>query len=329
MSKTLVSTIISDVKVFGDYSIQDTNLDAMILKAINYSVRKLRNWFIGFNIFEDVTTEASFKTIAGQEYIDLTLAHIVGNASTFTGTAGDTVTVTIDGTAYAGIDLSAATDIADVVTAINTGVGSTVASEDDNGYLMITSLTAGTTSAVTIADTAGTATDSLFEADSDKTQSAITDLDDVLRICDRVNDKALEMMHFQQFRLYFPDPDSNSGSSPDFASRLNNYIYFAPSPSAARLLYFSYYKMMADLVSTDTMPYTSEYDELVVALCLEWIYLFFDSKDRSSMLTIREKIELLKRDLIVKSPKRINYDNQVAIRGEGWIRSQIAPRFAE
>lgn len=328
MSKSSASTILSDVKVFADYNITDTSLDSMIYKAMNYAVRKVRNWMIQYGIYEDTTTTASFKTIAEQAYIDITKAHIVGNASTFTGTAGDTVTVTIDGTAYAGISLAACTTIATVVTAINTGVGSTVASADENGYLMITSLTTGSSSSVTIADTAGTATDSLFEDDADKTQSAITDLDDLLRVRDYDNDRTIPLFRWEDFADFYPDPTSDYADGADSVSRLGNYIYFGPTPSSGKRYYLDYFKMISEITSSSTMPFTSEYDELIVSLCIEWLYMFFDSKDRSSILSAKERTAELKKTLITNSPKRIGVVNQVHLRGDVIDRG-IAPRFAE
>lgn len=324
--KTSVSTLVSDIKILGDYSITDSSLDALVLKAINYAVRRARNWMLQFGIYEDTTANSSFKTIAQQSYVDITKAHIVGNTDEFTGTAGDTVTVTIDGTAYAGISLAAATTIALVVTAINTAVGSTVASEDENGYLMITSLTTGSSSAVTIADTAGTATDSLFEADADKTQSAIVDMDDILKITDRSNDRFIEIIPYQRLLELYPDPASNLTTTPDVCARANDYIYFGPTPSAGTRFYIDYFKMMSVLTSSDTMPFTTEYDELIVAIALEWLYSFLDSKDRTSILTAKERVAELRKILIVDSPKRIGMVKQSRLRGELLDLTAINPR---
>ena len=329
MARTAVSTIITDIKMLGDYSVVDANLDAMLLKAVNYAFRRVRNWMMQFGIYEGVTATADFKTIAQQNYVDLTLAHIVGNAATFTGVAGDTVTVTVDGTATAGIDLSAATTIALVVTAINTAVGSTVASEDENGYLMITSLVAGTTSAVTIADTAGTATARLFSATADKTQSAITDLLDIIKVVDRTNDRTLEYIPYQRLVEYYPDPDSNMTTTPDFVSRMADYIYFGPTPSAGTRFYITYSKTIAELVSTDTMPVDSDYDELIVAIALEWLYTFFDPKDRSTIMTAREKVAELRKMLVVNSPKRVFMPIQSSFRGDMLDINTINPRTAD
>jgi len=330
MARSSVSTLISDVKVFGDYNISgDTDLDSMVLKAINYAFKMVRSFMAQAGIWEGLTAVASFKTIAGQAYIDPTLAHIVGNAATFTGVAGDTVTVTVDGTATAGISLAAATTVALVVTAINTAVGSTVASEDDNGYLMITSLVAGTSSAVTIADTAGTPTARLFAATADKTQSAITDILEIIKLTDRTNDRDIIPIPYQRLISLYPDPDTNKTTTPDFYARFSDYIYFGPTPSAGIRFYFSYVKSIAELVSTDTMPIDTDYDPLVVSLALEWLYTFLDPKDRATILTAKERTADLKKVLITDAIKRYGVINQSALRGDALDAYAISPRTAE
>lgn len=94
-------------------------------------------------------------------------ARIVGDHNTFTGIAGDKIKVIVDSAVYDDIDVSACNTIAQVVTAINTAVGSVVASVDADGDLVITSPTTGTVSNITIADgttTAHTCIDRLFHA---------------------------------------------------------------------------------------------------------------------------------------------------------------------
>lgn len=93
--------------------------------------------------------------ITGDKFIYVRAAIITGNSDSFTGTAGDTLRITIDDEVYNDISISSATSIADVVTAINTAVGSTVASTDSDGYLVITSPTSGAGSRVRIADGSG------------------------------------------------------------------------------------------------------------------------------------------------------------------------------
>ena len=63
---------------------------------------------------------------------------ITGDTDSFTGQINDTIKVTINSVDYDNIDISACTSISDVVSAINTDVGWTCASETDDGYLKIT-----------------------------------------------------------------------------------------------------------------------------------------------------------------------------------------------
>jgi hypothetical protein len=328
MAKTTVSQIITDIKTLGDYNITDTSLDTLVLKCLNYAFRNVRNWMCQFGIWEGVTTTASFKTIANQNYVDLTKAHIVGDATTFTPVALDSITVTIDGTGYTVL-MAGCTTITLVASAINVAVGSTVASVDDNGYLMITSPTTGTTSSVTIANLVGTPATRLFSVAAERTQSAITDMLDIIKVVDRGNDRFLEYIPYQRLAEMYPDPASNSTTTPDYVSRMGEYIYFGPTPSSAILLYYTYIKTVAELTSADTMPIDSDYDELIIAKSLEWLYSFLDSKDRSSILTAKERVAELRKTLIVDSPKRIGLIRQSALRGDALDLTAINPRKAE
>jgi len=78
-------------------------------------------------------------------------AVITGDKTTFAGQAGDKIKVMIDSIEYDDIDISACVTIANVVSAINSAVGSTVASVSTD-FLRITSPTSGDDSNVTIAD---------------------------------------------------------------------------------------------------------------------------------------------------------------------------------
>lgn len=71
MSKTLVSTITSDIKALIDYDITDTSLDNLILKGINFSIKRMRQWFMDEGLFDEIGASDSFSTVANQEYIDI------------------------------------------------------------------------------------------------------------------------------------------------------------------------------------------------------------------------------------------------------------------
>lgn len=330
MSVTAVNTIISDIKVLGDYNVTDTDLDSLIIRTLNYGIRRVRNWMLQYGIFEDTTVSSSFKTIAGQNYVNVNKAHIVGNVAAFTGIANDKLKVTIDGTAYDDIDISACTTIALVVTAINAAVASTVAEEDDDGYLQINSLTTGSTSAVTVADgtTSGqTVVGDLFSTAAERTQTALYDLDDIIKVVYRSDNRDLEYIPYSDLVRIYPDPSSNKGN-PEYISRFNGYFYFGPTPGSAIILYYDYMKALTAVVAGGNMPFDSIYDELIVAIALEWLYSFLDSKDRTSILTAKERVLELKKNLIIDSPKRIGMDYQLKSRHEV-MGLEIAPQFKE
>lgn len=327
MAKNTVSTIISDIKILGDYNITDSSLDALLLKAVNYSVRRLRNLMVSYGIQEDLTYRHTFQTVAGQEYVDLTKAHIVGDVASFTGVAGDTVDVTIDGTAYADVAIAACTTIALVVAAINAAVGSTVASEDDNGYLMITSPTTGSSSSVTIADgtsTVATCIARLFSVEDERTQTAISDFEELMSLVDHHNESMVIPIGYKEYREYYSDPTSFSGS-PVHVSEFQNYLYLGPTPDQASYYYLDYVKRLTALTSSSTLPFDEVYDELIVSMSLEWLTSFLDSKDRTSLLSHKERTQALKLELIVNSPKRKWADRQPDAWGLGGSFGPLKP----
>ena len=71
MAKTTVSTITSDIKAIVDYDITDTDLDNLILKHLNYAVKRMKKWFLNEGYFDEIGASDSFSTTANQEYIDI------------------------------------------------------------------------------------------------------------------------------------------------------------------------------------------------------------------------------------------------------------------
>ncbi len=86
-------------------------------------------------------------------------ASIVGDQAAFAGAAGDLLLVTVDSIEYDEIDISGCASIAAVAAAINTAVGTLVASVDGDGYLVITSPSLGDTANVSIDNGTGAARD--------------------------------------------------------------------------------------------------------------------------------------------------------------------------
>jgi len=81
-----------------------------------------------------------------------TAAQITGDQSTFSGTSGDKLKITVDSVVYDNIAINTATTIANVASLINAAIGITIASVSGSGYLVLTSTSLGTASNVTIAD---------------------------------------------------------------------------------------------------------------------------------------------------------------------------------
>lgn len=88
-------------------------------------------------------------------------ASIVGDQAAFAGAAGDLLLVTVDSIEYDEIDISGCASIAAVAAAINTAVGTLVASVDGDGYLVITSPSLGDTANVSIDNGTGAARDTV------------------------------------------------------------------------------------------------------------------------------------------------------------------------
>lgn len=268
MAKTTVTNLLTQLKRKLDYNISDSDLDNLLVDFINDNVIVIKQWFTDRGIPWDSSASSKFMTVAGQDYVDYSYAVITGDATTFTGTAGDTIDVTIDGTAYADIDISGATDIAGVVTAINTAVGSTVASQDDNDCLVITSSTQ-TTGSVTIADgtsTTQTVIAELFSIEDNRSVTAFNDLDEIIKLTDRLNDTDIEIRPYSWLKHYEPDPSSDSTDTPSYAARWQNYIYFSPRPSDANMVYIDYIKVLSALTSSSTLPFEVTYDPLLKAM---------------------------------------------------------------
>lgn len=71
MAKTSVTTITEDIKSLADYSISDNDLDALILKGINFAIKRIKQWFMNEGLFDEIGAHDSFNTTANQEYVDI------------------------------------------------------------------------------------------------------------------------------------------------------------------------------------------------------------------------------------------------------------------
>ena len=71
MAKTTVAVITADIKALADYDITDSALDALILKAINLIIKRMKQWFLDESLYDEVGESDNFDTTALQEYIDI------------------------------------------------------------------------------------------------------------------------------------------------------------------------------------------------------------------------------------------------------------------
>ena len=128
MSKSTVNSTISKIKRRIDYDITDSDLDTLIIDTINDNLKVVKQWFIDAQLFDEISASGTVNTITNQQYKQLDQASIIGDATTWTGVAGDLLKVTIDGTTTDTINVAAATTVALVATAINAATGGTNAS---------------------------------------------------------------------------------------------------------------------------------------------------------------------------------------------------------
>jgi len=320
MAKTAVDDLISEIKGISDYDITDTDLDTLLLNSINRGLKRVKNLLKDHGFTQDVSKSTSFKTIDSQAYVDVTQAMIVGDATSFTGVAGDKIDVTIDGIDYADIDISAQTDIAGVVTQINASVAG-VASENGGGFLVIQSTTtgSGTTSNVTIADdgAASGAVDSLFSVAAERTHTGINDLDEIFRLTERTNDNEIEIVKFDDLISWQPDPTSSEAATPFEAARHFNRIYFRPTPSQSIYIYMEYYLLAVDVAAGGTMTFEDKFDPIFVAMAQLDLQRYLDNTNAIAIADMRAEIKDLTQELIIGAAKNINMTDQAQSRRTG------------
>lgn len=76
MAKTTVSVITADIKALIDYNISDSDLDALILKAINLILKRMKQWFMDEGLFDEIGAHDTFSTTADQEYVNIAIETI-------------------------------------------------------------------------------------------------------------------------------------------------------------------------------------------------------------------------------------------------------------
>lgn len=316
MAKTAVDTIVQKILRRGDYVVSggDTDLNTLIIDALNDALKRIKQWCYDYELYEDISKQMTFKTDYNQAWTDITNAKIVGNSTAFTAVAADVITVKIDASAPVAVTLTGAATIADVVTAINAALSLIVASANGLGFLQITSPTSGAASVVTVAQTAGTPLARLFASSADWTQSAITDLDEILMMSERTYKFALLNLPYSDFIAMYPDPDSIRAVVPDVFARWYNRIYFGPTPNAYSLMYLDYIFDVVEVASGGTLPFDNEYDPLIIAMCKLELMEWLDSTNAVGIAAAKTKVEELKKDAITGAAKNVKLNRQTSSR---------------
>ena len=216
MAKTTVTSITSDIKKLADYDIIDTDLDALILSAINLALKRMKQWFMDESLFDEISESDTFDTTALQEYIDI-------------------ATETID-------------------------------------------------------------------------------FDQIVVLSERTNDKVIPIKPFDEYRKRYTDPTANSSETPDMAAFFDNRLYLGPTPSGVITLYLDYIKLITKLVAGGTLPFEDKYDEVVIAMVMEYLIKWLDRGNRAAILTAKEDTLTVKHDLIVGASKNIGTNQQTESR---------------
>ncbi len=270
-------------------------------------------------MFDEITaTVETFKTIAEQAHRIIDKAVIVGDKTTFTGVANDKIDVSIDGTNSANIDISGDTTIAEVVTSINAIVAGTPASVDANGFLQILSNATGSTSEVIIADDGASsgAVDRLFSVSAERTNAGIVDLDELVGLTERVNDRVIDIIPYSKYLFNYTDPSANSTNVPDEAARWNNRLYFGPRPSAANLIYIDYIKLLTEVSAGGTLPFENKYDPVLIAKAAKKMRIWVDASDINAIQVAKDEEKTAIDTLIVKAARNVGMVDQSASRNE-------------
>jgi hypothetical protein len=226
--KSTVNSLVSDIKLLGDYNITDTDLDLLIIVAINFALKRLKQWFMDEGLFDEIGAHDILSTVANQEYIEL-------------------ATETID-------------------------------------------------------------------------------FDQVVKLTERTNDSPIDIIPFARYRELYPDPSADKSSTPEVATFFANRIYFGPTPSGVISIYLDYVKLITKVVAGGNIPYEDKYDELIVAICLDYLIGFLDNKNSNAITQSRDRIKELKHDLIVGASKNLGEIHQSASRREE-TGSRLGPKM--
>ncbi len=207
MAKSTVDSLVSDIKALADYNIVDTDLDTLIIKTINFGLKRMKQWFLDEGMYRQIGASTTLSTVANQEYVDIS--------------------------------------------------------------------------------------------------AAPADLDQPIKLTERENDSPIEVISFQRYRELFPDPSADSASTPDVAAFYGDRIYFGPRPSQVLTIYFDYINLVTKVVSGGSSPFDDKYDELIVAIGIEYLVKFLDRNNATAIVTAKNDVDDLYKRMIVGAAKNI------------------------
>ena len=71
MAKTPISSLIEEIKREADYFITDSDLDSLLLNQINKALKRVKQLFFDYMLYDEIGASDTFDTVALQEYIDI------------------------------------------------------------------------------------------------------------------------------------------------------------------------------------------------------------------------------------------------------------------
>jgi len=136
------------------------------------------------------------------------------------------------------------------------------------------------------------------------------DFDEAIVLSERTNDNPIEIISFKEYRERYPDPTANKSSTPDCAAFFANRLYLGPTPSGVITLYLDYIKILTKMTSGSSMPYEDKYDELIIAIAMEYLVKWLDRSSTAMIQSAKQDVLQLKHELIVGCAKNIGMSRQ-------------------
>ncbi len=219
MAKSTVATVISDIKGSADYDIVDTGLDTLIVKWINFALKRMKQWFLDEGMYRQIGASSTLSTVANQEFIDIS--------------------------------------------------------------------------------------------------SLPADLDETIQLTERENDSPIPVIPFAEYRKINPDPSSTSSSTPDIAAIFADRLYLYPRPNQILTLHIDYTKLITKVTSAGNIPFDDKYDEIIVAIGIEYLVKFLDRNNATAIITAKNDVDDLYKRMIVGAAKNIGMSRGSASRRAG------------